>query len=376
MKLCLFIGHHKVGSSALQTYLGRNAVALLRHDVLYPAVEGQGLATLLAMALNSPGGNGPDWPAELAQPINLREAHNALAFAMMAEHRGTAVNPLHQGLPPVKSMLKIVERQIEVLDPQVTILAAEVFSNFGGLSPKLIRKLYRTFPDADLTLTATFRRVDDYLASWHGQRLRFGDRMFALPGALSRYTKTIHFNYRTLLSPWIKARPEAALRIRNYDDVVAAGGSVQDFLTGFDLPAPEDPAAMPRVNESLHRAFFEIMRQANKALEKADAQEMFGALMALAGEADLPPNRDVELFGAKAREAMARDFAPIHDWLGKTTGQDAFFPDAEKIGTLCPVPEIEAARAALSALQGPLSAELPRAARTFISGLDLEPNYS
>src|SRR6056297_1695519 len=122
MKLLIFLGHHKVGSSALQTYLGRNALALLRRDILYPAVEGQGLATLLSMALNNPGGGAPDWPDGIEQPVNLREAHNALAFAMLAEHRGKEVPALHQGLPPSDDMLRIIERQIEVLGPEVTIL--------------------------------------------------------------------------------------------------------------------------------------------------------------------------------------------------------------------------------------------------------------
>lgn len=375
MKLIVFIGHHKVGSSALQTYLGRNAVSLLRDDILYPAVEGQGLATLLSMALNRPAGGGPDWPVGVDQPVNLREAHNALAFAMLAEHRGKEVPPLHEGLPPAADMLRIVERQVEVFDPAVTILAAEVFANFAPISPKLIRRLMQAFPGAEVTLTATLRRVDDYLAAWHGQRMRFGQKVAPLPKAMGHYTRNLHFNYRKMLEGWVATCPEAMLRLRSYDDVRAAGGSVQDFMGGFGLPLPEDPGLAPPVNESLHRAFFEIMRQANATLPRPEAQALFHLLLGLGGLPDLPARSDIEMYGAAARAEMAEAFAPVHDWLGEVSGQAPFFADAEQIACLRPVPEHEAARAALAALRGPAGAGLSEPARDFIAGLEIAPNF-
>lgn len=375
MKLLIFLGHHKVGSSALQTYLARNALALLRRDILYPAVEGQGLATLLSMALNNPDGGLPDWPVGIDQPVNLREAHNALAFAMLAEHRGKTVPPLHEGLPPAADMLRIIERQIEVFAPEVTILAAEVFSNFAPISPKLIRRLLRGFPGADVTLTATLRRVDDYLAAWHGQRMRFGQKVVPLPAALDHYQPNLHFNYRKMLEGWITTCPEAALRLRTYGDVRRSGGSVQDFMDGFGLPLPEDPALTPRVNESLHRAFFEIVRQANATLPRDVAQALFHALLGLGHHSGLPASGDIEMYGPAARDRMVGAFAPIHDWLGEVSGRAPFFEDVEEIGRLRPVPEYEASRAALAILQGPDGAALSDVARDFIAALEIAPNF-
>lgn len=375
MKLIAFLGHHKVGSSALQTYLGRNALALLRRDILYPAVEGQGLATLLSMALSNPDGTMPDWPEGIDQPVNLREAHNALAFAMLAEHRGKDVPPLHEGLPRSGDMLRIIERQIEVFSPEVTILAAEVFANFAPISPKLIRRLLRSFSGAEITFTATLRRPDEYLVAWHGQRMRFGQKVAPLPAALDNYVRNLHFNYRKMLEGWITACPEADLRLRTYDDVRQAGGSVQDFMNGFGLPLPEDPARIPRVNESLHRAFFEIARQANATLPPGAGQELFQRLLGLGGHPDLPDRNEIEMYGAEARARMADAFAPIHDWLGEVSGRAPFFEDVEEIGRMRPVPEYDAARAALAILRGPAGAELPEGLREFLASLELGPNF-
>ena len=41
MDLVIFMGHHKVGSSSLQSWLSTNWLALARAGILYPAVEMQ-----------------------------------------------------------------------------------------------------------------------------------------------------------------------------------------------------------------------------------------------------------------------------------------------------------------------------------------------
>lgn len=39
MKVVFYIGHHKVGSTALQVYLSQNWLRLAQAGILYPAVE-------------------------------------------------------------------------------------------------------------------------------------------------------------------------------------------------------------------------------------------------------------------------------------------------------------------------------------------------
>jgi hypothetical protein len=56
----------------------------------------------------------------------------------------------------------------------------------------------------------------------------------------------------------------------------------------------------------------------------------------------LPANRDVEMFGADLRTALAERFAPIHDWLSVQTNQPAFFPDMDDMIKTRPLPEEEA----------------------------------
>lgn len=346
MKLILFIGHHKVGSTALQAHLSRHAAAFLERGVLYPAVEGQGMATMVAAAL------GRSLPRHL--PVNVREAHNALAFSMIADQKGTAVPALHEGLPPTDAMLWTIRRQVEILEPHTLVLAAEVFANFASFGPKMIERLVGGLGGGgepeEVTLVATFRRIDDYLASWHGQRLRFGQKVRPLSGgALSHYMRGIHFDYRRMLEAWMQALPGAQRRIRPYGAVLEAGGAVADFTAGLGLPRLGE--GEPQANRGLHRALFEIARAGNQSLPEEAARELFGTLLRIGPGLDLPRSSDVELYGPEARAEMAARFAPIHDWLGEIAGPAPFFADAGEIGRLRPVPEAEANRIALDALR-------------------------
>lgn len=373
MKLILFIGHHKVGSSALQTYLGRNILPLLRRGILYPAVEAQGLATLLAQAMKD--GARPASAANL--PVNLREAHNALAFGMMHDHAPDrhAIPALHQGLPPAADMLMAIRRQIEAFRPETVILAAEVFANFGATGPKLIDDLVRAIGADAVQVSATLRRVDDYMISWHAQRLRFGQKPRSLPeGAVGHYLRSIHFNYRQMIEPWVTRLPQAALRLRGYDQVLAAGGAVQDFLTGHGIdPVPGTPPE-PKVNAGLHRGLIEIARQANQALPAAEAHETFLALLQLGDRLDLPPARDVEMYGAATRQVIHDRFAPVADWLDGVAGGPVLADTADLL-RLRPQHEHEINRLALDRIRARHLALFPPAAQDLLRGLELEPNF-
>lgn len=371
MQLILFIGHHKVGSSALQTYLARNALPLLRRGILYPAVEAQGLSALLAAALA-----GKDQPAG-AIPVNYREAHNALAFGMMHAHAPDRhhVPALHQGLPPAADMLVAIRRQIEEFRPETLILAAEVFANFGAAAPTLIEDLAAAIAPDTVRLTASLRRVDDYMISWHAQRLRFGQKPRSLPeGAVGHYMRSIHFNYRQMIEPWIARLPGAGLRLRGYDQVLAAGGAVQDFLAGHGIdPVPGGPAE-PRVNAGLHRGLIEIARQANLLLTPAEAHESFLALLHLGDRLGLPPAREVEMYGAGLRREIHDRFAPIADWLDGVAGGPVLTETADLL-RVRPLHEHEVNRLALERIRDGHLALFPPAAQEMLRALELAPNF-
>lgn len=368
MKVILFIGHHKVGSTALQDFFSRNQVDLIRAGILYPSVDFEGMSLALARAT----GRQAEMPDIL--PINAREPHNALAFRMLGHHRKGKVPPFHKGLPGLPQMLHAIRQQMDLLRPHTVILAGEVFANFAPASNDLIRELADLFPEADLTLVATLRRIDDYLASWHGQRLKFGHHIDPLrESGMEKYFGGIHFNYQRMLQGWLETLPHADLVLRSYDDVRAAGGSVQDFVlqTGLELPAGLEKER--KTNESLHRGIYEIARLGNRLLDPAPARHLRQSLRDLTPDLGLPSSHDVELFGSRNRAEMLERFVPIHDYLNEISGKPAFFPDLDTVTETRPVSEMEAYRQALQALEPHLPGMDNGQVRKFLSDLAVQP---
>lgn len=352
MKVIIYFGHHKVGSTALQTYLARNTLALLQHGILYPAVESQGMSHLLAQALGRQ-------PAPDLSCMNLREPHNALGFRMLTVKNGGKTPPWHGPLPGLPAMLNTLRHQVEVLAPKVLVLCSEVFSNFGNGHEEMIDKLHQLFPQADYELYCALRRPDEYTISWHGQRLRFGHKM----SPLSDYSDfaSIHFDYRRMVAPWIKAFAGSQIHLRNYSDVLAAGGSVQDFTTQTSATFPKGLSTKGPSNHGLPRASYEILRQGNMQLPDEQAQSLRNIFLT-APKMLLPgDDKDIELFGEQKRAEMAEAFAPIHDYLSELTGQAAFFPDIEAMRQPRPLPIKEATKRVLSGLTGKSLHLLPQA---------------
>ncbi len=363
MKVIIFFGHHKVGSTALQAFFARNHLELLQRGILYPAVEVEGLAQSLAGALN------PDRPPALDR-MNVREPHNALAFRMLAQATGGKPPAWHGNLPGVGQMLRAIRLQADYLKPHTVILCSEVMSNFGSNHPKLIDTLRDIFPNADYELYCVLRRPDEYLTSWHAQRLRFGDKVSALSDKAARnYFPSIHFDYKRLLVPWIKRFPDSPLHLRNYADVLAAGGSTEDFLAQCDIGFPAGLIPAGRANASLPRAAMELVRRGNHDLPAEQAHSLRQYLLEQGDRLNPVKNADVEMFGANLRADMSRQFAPVHDYLSTLTGQP-FFPDIDQLPTPRPIPEAQATAQLLERLD---PAALPDPAlRGFVAGLHRE----
>lgn len=345
LKVILFIGHHKVGSTSLQDYLSRNAAALSRAGILYPYVDFEGMAHMAATAVGHAQPEG-------SLPINVREPHNALAFRMLATQKNGSVPAYHKRLPALPQMLHAIRQQVLFSEPHTVILAAEVFANFNAASPKLIEQLTEQFPGAEFTVVATLRRIDAYLASWHGQRLKFGHKLKPLrKDGGDGYFEGIHFNYRLMVEGWLKALPEARVILRDYADVRVNGGSVNDFIAQTGLQLPKGLAPERRENDSIHRGIYEIIRRANLELPPPQAAELRHSLRVLAPKLDLPPSHSVELFGAENRARMLEHFRPIDAWLGNVMGRESFFDDLETVLETDSLPELEVARAALEQIQ-------------------------
>lgn len=366
-KVVLFIGHHKVGSSSLQDYLSRNALALLRAGILYPSVEMQGHALMLAAALRGHDGL-------TALPLNLREAHNALAFRMIAEQKDRDPPAHHPNLPSSKQMFHAIRQQMEALHPEAVVLCAEVFSNFAASDPRMIERLRDFFAGCDVTIMATLRRPDEYLVSWESQRMKFGQSGQPLrnPKRLLGSSRSIHLNYELMLRGWVETFPEARLVLRDYAEVMQAGGSIADFEAQSGLDMPQGLLPVPRSNPSIKVALLEIMRRINEAFPPGEAHRLRDAVQAEARAIDLPANGEIEMFGAENRQQLLELFAPSDAYLRQVTGKARFFADYDRIAETRPIPQAEASRAALAALKPRIAAgDLPEPMRAFIAGLTL-----
>lgn len=365
-KVILFIGHHKVGSSSLQDYLSRNALSLLRAGILYPSVESEGHARLLAAAL---GGKDDT----RAQPINLREAHNALAFQMLAEAGVEAVPSSHRNLPHSSQMFCAMRNQIDVLRPRAVILCAEVFANFAAVSPQLIEQIRDFFSGSEVTILATLRRPDDYLVSWSGQRVKFGIGGPSLRDShhLRDFGKTIHIDYAMMLRAWTEVfKDNAKFVIRNYQDVLKSGGAIDDFKAHSGIEFPKTLQTIPNRNPSLPLAITEIARRANDALDPVQARQLRRYLIKWSKWVALPVSKEIECFGYDNRVILSSLFSASNEFLNQFHPTGAFFPDFEDINRTRLIPELEAAAIALKTLRPLLlRSRLPSDVREFIAAL-------
>ena len=365
MKVALFIGHHKTGSTSLQGYFCNNYDDLLRKGILYPAVESEGVAANLRSVLRGKR-------SEEETRFNVREPHNALAFKLLHEVLEQDVPRWHPNLPSYHQMMLLIQHQVRELAPDHLVLCSEVFSRLGGQGWRLLLpKLHDALASDGTTIVLNLRRPDKYLASWHQQRLKFGAKLSPLrEDGLKGYLGSIHFRVDQIAERWSEVFTDATLILRNYDDVLAAGGSVTDFFaqTGLPKAVGDDDAAL---NPSVPFALAEVARLANHTVPSI-AVAVMDYLLAIGPRIDLTPNAQVEMFGAANRDVLCKAFEPVHRGIAKMAGRTLFFPDIDEARTVRPVAELEALRAALPLVQADVrQAKVSEPVRDFITGFRL-----
>lgn len=380
MRVTCHIGHHKTGTTSLQAYLSQNAGMLLCHGILYPWVESQGAALTLAQMLPAQ----TNWrararavardltnrPPGTALPINFREAHNALAFRMLADGTGHWQVPGYHGdLPHSQQMLQALGHQIAATDPQDIVLCSEVMSHFGKAHPQLITDLRQALSAAqDFTLWCTLRRPDEQAASWHSQQIKFGHAPQPLSAAGGVNLGWLHFDYRGVIKPWLQRIPEARLMLRPYDRVMAGGGSVADLRRHSGIRFPRGLLPAPVMNVSLSPAVSALLREANRDLPRRLSNKLAREMLALAEGLDLPDPKDIELFGPENRARMHKAFAPVHDYLCDLAGGEGpFFADLDEMLVCRPVPEAQALRQLLDGLADRVPQLNPPELRDFLN---------
>ncbi|MGR3501644.1 hypothetical protein [Pseudaestuariivita sp.] len=333
MNAIYHIGHHKVGTTALQIFLAHNSYTLMKAGILYPKIEADGLIDFLSRAMR--GGD------ELRlMEYQVCQPHNALAYRILGKEPGFEMSPLYKNVPGFMQIVRNVRTQIEALQPKHTIFCSEIFSNFGAVRPEMIDIAGTMVEESRMKLYCVLRRPDQYLASWHWQWLKFGRKSQALDaGGTEDYFDTIHFDYQKMLEPWLTSNIFKYQYIRPYSDVMAQGGVVQDFFDTCEIDLPETPFGEERLNVGVHVAFFEVLRTANHKFRFPKSKKLRIFIEEANASLDLPSKGDVELFGKDVRRAMYDRFRPIEQYLREVTGRAAFFEDLDNILDTRPLDE-------------------------------------
>lgn len=357
MKLVIFIGHFKTGSSSLQSFLASNFLGLLRQGILYPSVETQGVARNLKSVLR-----GKELGA-VGAGLNITEPHNALALKLKTEEDGHGVPPYYPHLPSGFQMLEMIENQINELSPNSVVLCSEVFALLGLTENReSIARLARRFSHHDVTIYCNLRRPDEYLSSWHRQRLKFGAALERLSDkGLDEYFGSAHFEQAKVISGWFQDYfPNANLIVRNFSDVKSSGGSVLDFVKNSGIKFPANLEPVKDQNPSVPSALAEIGRRANHELPRPSSSEVIHWLTTVQRRVDIPSDSLVETFGSHNRERLLRRFRPVSEELDLLTGASPFYPDLNDFGVTRPIDELEAAREALPLIVKDASGRLAR----------------
>lgn len=346
MKLVIFIGHFKTGSSSIQSFLSSNFLRMMHAGILYPSVESQGIAHNMRCMMSgrdiSTAGYG----------LNIIEPHNALALRLKNEEDNHGVPGYYPNLPSGFQMLELIGSQISALAPKAVILCSEVFALFGMTEKHTsLKRLANRYAQHDVTIYCNLRRPDEYLSSWHRQRLKFNAKIERLSGGgLHEYIESSHVQHARMIEAWLKYFPGARLVLRNFDDVKVAGGSVYDFIAQSGLPFPTQLSVPKDQNPSVPSAFAEVGRRAVHELPRELSSPLVTWLTRAGKRVDHPSDNRIEMFGTVNRSILMEKFRPVAAQLDKLNGGHPFYQDVEAFGRCNVKSDIDAAREALPAL--------------------------
>ncbi len=343
MKKVYALGLHKTGSTTLQRFLLHNQLTLLRHGILYPPVEAQGVARLLGEASGR---------TKIGRNPRLNEymAHNALALRIVADAvEGTRFPEGHQPMLPADLSLHMIEEIAGVTNAEALILSSEEFAKATLTYRETPVRLSRQFGAKDTTLLVAVRRPDEAITAWQSQRLKFPNPVPSLwDTGITGYLKTVHFDFKNALEPWFEHFADAKIRITPYEEQKRRGGSVELFQAQCGLNLPDDMAEVPDSNPGLHPGLYEIARIGTHRLERRGKIALRNYLTKASRRIGLPKPADIEMLGKGMRAKLAQEFAPIHDWLGEVSGRRPFFEDIDDIAAPRPLDNREVAKSVLA----------------------------
>ena len=213
-----------------------------------------------------------------------------------------------------------------------------------------IKRLANRYAGHEVTIYCNLRRPDEYLSSWHRQRLKFGAKLERRSeNGLQEYIDSVHVQQGRMIESWLLYFPDARLVMRNFDAVKAAGGSVHDFIAHSGLAFPSQLPVPKDQNPSVPSAFAEIGRRAQHELPRELADAGIHWLTRAGDRVDHPQDRGVEMFGPANRRVLMDAFRPVSGHLDRLAGSP-FYDNLEAFGQQAPLSDVDAARQALPAL--------------------------
>ncbi|MCL4187867.1 MAG: hypothetical protein KJZ85_09680 [Rhodobacteraceae bacterium] len=272
-RLVLHIGSHKTGTTHIQSTLARNAAVLERIGVLYP------------------------------QAGRIHEAHFRLCWQL--KDRKLKQSAL-ASLPDWAAL----QDEIDAAPQPVAVVSSEEFGL--GLDPARLAPLAERY---DVAVVFYLRSPDSYLESFYNQFVKDFETREAR--TIDRYLaeERLHFlETARILRPWAELFGDAALRVRLFDRVRAAGGLMADFLDAIgctERPAFGPPGPVVHHKASLPPDALEYVRAMNPWLTRPDGHHKFVvrlSRMAQARSAELQQTR-AGLLSLAGRQALRSRFA-------------------------------------------------------------------
>ena len=193
----------KTGTSAIQSFLGDNAKALLNMGILYPTVN--------------------------------QEAMNYLAFCLMEK-----VPPYVHKLPISRENLYAkLKNEIENTRCDRVIISSEAYSLvttdyfLGAETPKKVKELLFS-PNFEFKVIASVRRQDEYLVSQYNQHVKTHNFWGLYTGDPSEFyeDKKKLFDFNLTLEQWEKFFGKDNIIVGVYDK---SANAVNDFMKLFGI---------------------------------------------------------------------------------------------------------------------------------------------
>lgn len=292
-RLILHIGTFKTGTSSIQQFLGANVEALQKAGICYP------------VAGTRPGTNVP--------------GHHRLSSEL-----GHAARSDGREFQEVASQ---VREEFARSGCDTLLLSSEEFSSIHRSGP-----LFDAFPAKQVEIVASFRPQHEIATALYFTAV-IGDHVTAFPEEYLAKTLRPFLNYRDTLVRWLRARPDATIRVRRFEKgTPARTDAVADLVSVLGLPlSTVRPAEDFRIHQTLPARGTLALRAL--ATLNCSRQEMGAVLRLLRLHPDMQ-GTEMSVFPPSRRREIHEEYRASNRDLRKqfVDGVDADFFDEPQLG--------------------------------------------